>query len=72
MLDQVIDTSPSAYAYPLLIKHLLHTPLTQRRPTRKSSIAATTARPTARWASALAGWPMGWVHSASRAALRWP
>ncbi|RWA48918.1 long-chain fatty acid--CoA ligase [Cupriavidus sp. UYMSc13B] len=29
MLDQVIDTSPSAYAYPLLIKHLLHTPLTQ-------------------------------------------
>lgn len=29
MLDQVTDTSPLAYAYPLLIKHLLTTPLTQ-------------------------------------------
>jgi len=29
MLDQVMDTTPSAYAYPLLIKHLLHTPLAQ-------------------------------------------
>ncbi|CAG2127160.1 Long-chain-fatty-acid--CoA ligase [Cupriavidus yeoncheonensis] len=29
MLDQVTDTTPEAYAYPLLIKHLLHTPLAQ-------------------------------------------
>jgi fatty-acyl-CoA synthase len=29
MLDQVTDTSPTAYAYPLLIKQLLHTPLAQ-------------------------------------------
>jgi len=29
MLEQVMDTTPSAYAYPLLIKQLLHTPLAQ-------------------------------------------
>ncbi|MGF6601278.1 fatty-acyl-CoA synthase [Paraburkholderia sp. GAS448] len=27
MLDEAISPTPSAYAYPLLIKHLLHTPL---------------------------------------------
>ncbi len=27
MQDQVMGMPPSAYAYPLLIKHLLHTPL---------------------------------------------
>ncbi|WP_087660888.1 AMP-binding protein, partial [Caballeronia terrestris] len=29
MQDAVLESMPAAYAYPLLIKHLLHTPLTQ-------------------------------------------
>jgi hypothetical protein len=39
MHDQTMNATPSAYAYPLLIKHLLHTPLAHRR-TRRSSTEA--------------------------------
>jgi fatty-acyl-CoA synthase len=32
MQDNLIEATPSAYAYPLLIKQLLHTPFTQAPP----------------------------------------
>ena len=38
MSAKLIEVSPSAYQYPLLIKHLLHYPLTSMRPIRRSSI----------------------------------
>ena len=37
MSENLIEVTPSAYDYPLLIKHLLHSPLTHRRIRRSST-----------------------------------
>ena len=59
MPAKLIDRTPSAYGYPLLIKHLLHAPLAHS-PDQEIVYRDWCATPTATSRSASAGWPTAW------------
>jgi hypothetical protein len=70
MQFEPIASTPSAYAYPLLIKQLLHSALATAA-SRRSSIAISTAAPIASFSNVFPGWPMRFPDSASARATRW-
>ena len=57
MSYSLIEATPSAYTYPLLIKSLLQTSLTNAQ-TRKSSMPTVCATTTGPYGSVSAGWPV--------------
>src|ERR1700752_2243797 len=75
MQDEVTDFASSAYAYPLLIKHLLHTPFSQSldqeivyRGQHRQTYATLRER-IARLANGLAG--LGVTHGSTVAVMDW-
>ena len=63
MSASMIEHTPSAYDYPLLIKHLLHTPLATAPDQEIVYRDHQLAIPTGRCASVSAGWRRAWQHS---------